>query len=606
MTDGTQDKTEPNGENSFILQLKMMLEAFQHSGVRNRVLVLASGLVVVILLTAYGQIRLNAWNQPFYDSLSRRDLDQFLTQLLVFGIIAGCLLVLNVSQNWLNQMTKLRLREGLTHELFEQWLLPGRAFKLSGAGEIGANPDQRIHEDARHLTELSTDLAVGLFQASMLLLSFVGVLWVLSRDVVFHVAGESFSIPGYMVWCALFYAGTASLFSYLVGRPLVRLNTARYAQEAELRFALVRLNEKIDDITLSRGEGEEKLRLNMELRNVLRIVRLVIFAQTRLNWVTTGYGWFTLIAPILVAAPGYFGGELTFGQLMMVVGAFNQVQQALRWSIDNFSTIADWRATFNRVASFRHAVVAMDVVADAQVERIEYTTLLEDKLVIDDLKVASPAGTVLLDEQHVEILPGEHVQVIGQSGFGGHYLFRALAQLWPMGSGRIGLPAGDDIAFMPRQPYIPPDTLRAILAYPSTAELFTDADFASVLGKVGLERLIATLDRRARWDRELSHEELQCVAFARMLLHRPRWIVIDQALGSFEERGSRAILDVMRQDLPRAGIINIGRSDSESFFERTLHLVRDPGGRHFSTKPAALARNKQKQKKRKTPAEAEG
>src|SRR5271166_3169229 len=154
---------------------------------------------------------------------------------LVLGFFGN---LLNVVQTWLNQATKVKLREGLVGDLFDQWLRTRRAFRLTYAGEIGANPDQRIHEDARHLTELSTDLGIGLLQSSLLLGSFIGILWMLSGNVVFHVSGRSFAIPGYMVWCALAYTGTASWISWLIGHPLAQLYADRYAQEAELRFAL--------------------------------------------------------------------------------------------------------------------------------------------------------------------------------------------------------------------------------------------------------------------------------------------------------------------------------------------------------------------------------
>src|ERR1700730_6857425 len=332
-------------------QMLIMFRAFWASPQRSKILLLGVALVAVIGVTAFGQVRLNAWNRPFYDALARKDLGDFLDQIMVFGVIAGGLLVLNVAQAWLNQMTKLRLREGLVLDLFNEWLKPRRAFHLVNAGEMGSNPDQRIHEDARHLTELSTDLGIGLLQSSLLLGSFIGVLWILSQNVKFEVNGRSFMIPGYMVWCALIYAGTASWLSWRVGRPLIDLNSERYSREADLRFALVRLNEHSDSVTLFGGEQDEKQRLTVELNHVLGVMRRIVSASTRLTWVTAGYGWFTIIAPILVAAPGYFGGDISFGALMMVVGAFIQVQQALRWVIDNFSTIADWRATLLRIAS---------------------------------------------------------------------------------------------------------------------------------------------------------------------------------------------------------------------------------------------------------------
>jgi len=231
-------------------QMLIMFRAFSASPQRTKLLLLGVAIVAVIGATAFGQVRLNAWNQPFYNALAHNDLREFVDQLMVFAVIAGGLLVLNVAQAWLNQMTKVKLREGVVRDLFNEWLKPRRAFRLGNAGEMGANPDQRIHEDARHLTELSTDLGIGLLQSSLLLGSFIGVLWILSRNVTFHVNGRSFAIPGYMVWCALVYASTASWLSWRVGRPLIQLNSEHYAREADLRFALVRLNEHSDSVAL--------------------------------------------------------------------------------------------------------------------------------------------------------------------------------------------------------------------------------------------------------------------------------------------------------------------------------------------------------------------
>src|SRR5689334_837318 len=307
-------------------QVWMMLKAAWASPVRNTLLWLAGVIFLVIVVTAYGQIRLNRWNQPFYDALARRDLHEFLVQLGIFGIIAGALLVLNVFQRWLGETIKLKLREGLTLDLVNLWMRPRRAFQLANAGPIGVNPDQRMHEDARHLTELSADLGIGLLQATILLVTFVSALWVLSADFAFVIAGRTVAIPGYMVWAGFLYAGSASLLSYVVGRNLIARNAERYAREAELRFSLVRVNEHIDAISLAGGEAEEARRIKLEVAAVLAATRRLVLGLTNLTWVTAGYGWFTLVAPILAAAPLYFRGELSFGGLMMAAGAFTQVQ----------------------------------------------------------------------------------------------------------------------------------------------------------------------------------------------------------------------------------------------------------------------------------------
>jgi vitamin B12/bleomycin/antimicrobial peptide transport system ATP-binding/permease protein len=570
-------------------QMRMMFRTFWASPERNKILLLGVAIVAVIGLTAVGQVRLNAWNQPFYDALSHKDFRGFLEQLLVFAVLAGGLLILNVAQAWLNQMTKLRLREGLVRDLFNEWLKPRRAFHLVNAGEMGTNPDQRIHEDARHLTELSTDLGIGLLQSSLLLGSFIGVLWILSQNVTFHVRGRSFGVPGYMVWCALLYAGTASWLSWRVGRPLIDLNSERYSREADLRFALVRLNEHSDSVTLFGGEQDEKQRLTVELNQVLKVMRRIVSASTRLTWITAGYGWFTIIAPILVAAPGYFGGNISFGALMVVVGAFVQVQQALRWFIDNFSTIADWRATLLRIASFRQTVVTMDSIGATE-NRIEFVEAVGGKLTIENLGVATPTGCTSLSERHVEIAPGERVLIVGEPGTGKTLLFRAIAGLWPWGSGRIGLPPPDEVMFMPRQPYVPLGTLRAALAYPSPETTYKDEELVAVLQSASLDRLSSSLDRTARWERELSDDEQQYLVIARIVLHRPHWVVIDEVLDSLDDDPRKRVMNLFSAGLKDAAIINIGRPENRHpYFRRVLHLIKDPRGVCFVPGPPNVA-----------------
>jgi vitamin B12/bleomycin/antimicrobial peptide transport system ATP-binding/permease protein len=573
----THAPPRPGGRLFYEMLTMFRITSPQHT----KILLLGVALLLVIAATAFAQIRLNAWNRPFYDALERKDLHGFVTQLVVFCIVAGALLVLNVAQAWLNQATKLTLREGLVRDLFDQWLKPRRAFRLADAGEIGANPDQRIHEDARHLTELSADLGIGLLQSSLLLGSFIGVLWMLSGNVVFHVSGRSFAIPGYMVWCALVYAGTVSWISWLVGRPLAQLYAVRYAQEAELRFALVRLNEHIDSVSLYGGEEGEKERLVSGLKDVLRIMWRIVGATTRLTWITAGYGWSTIIAPILIAAPGYFGGDLSFGALMMAVGAFIQLQQSLRWFIDNFSTIADWRATLQRVAGFRETVINMDQVGATEA-RIEFVRAPGNKVTLEKLEIATPTGCTMLSEQYVEIAPGDRVVIVGAPETGKTLLFRAIAGLWPWGSGRVALPSTDGIMFVPRQPYVPLGTLRAALAYPSPETAFKDEELVVVLQKAGLDRLSSSLNQIARWDKELTDEEQQCAVLTRVLLHKPRLLVIDEALDALDDDVRNRVLRLLNDELKDAGIINIGRPETKShFFTRVLHLVKDPDGRSF-------------------------
>jgi len=568
-------------------QLWMMITTFFNSPGRDILLLLGAALCVVVGLTAFGQIKLNAWNKPFYDALSRKDFAEFLYQLVIFVVLAGALLVLNVAQAWLREMSKLKLRDGLTHDLFDQWLVPRRAFHLSNAGEIGVNPDQRIHEDARHLVDLSTDLGIGLLQSSLLLVCFITVLWTVSDGITFSLAGWRFALPGYMVWLALIYAGIASFASWRVGRPLIDLNAERYAREADLRFALVRVNERTEAIALYGGETDEKDYLNRELNQVLSMMRRLVSGITRLTWVTAGYGWFAIVAPFIVASPGYFAGSMSLGGLMMAAGAFNQVQQALRWFVDNFSTIADWRATLLRVAVFRLALFEMDKLG-GETGHIELVPTADDQLVFDQIGIASHTGCTRLSEKHVTINQAERVLIIGKREGGKTSFFSAIAGLWPWGCGRILLPPSKTMMFISQQDYMPPGTLRGALAYPSQPSQFVSEEYTAALERMKLAHLSPDLDRAARWERELTSEDQHKLAFARLLLHKPRWVLLDEAIDHIDDDTRGLVLDVFGQELAEAAIINIGRADTQGgFFTRVLHLIEVPQGEHLA--PCAAA-----------------
>jgi vitamin B12/bleomycin/antimicrobial peptide transport system ATP-binding/permease protein len=576
-------EAEERANSRLLPQLEMMARALWASPVRNTLFLLSGSIFFVVAVTAYGQIRLNTWNQPFYDALSRRDFAEFLDQLGIFGVIAGALLVLNVGQRWLNETLKLKLRQGLAHDLIQNWLVPGRAFRLANSGlPMGVNPDQRMHEDARHLTELSTDLGVGLLQSSILLASFVKVLWSLSNNFAFHIDGRQIVIPGYMVWAAVVYSGSASLLSYWVGRSLVDRNAERYAREADIRFSLVRVNEHIDAIALSGGEADEARRIEMDLKGVLAATARLVTGLTNLTWITAGYGWFTLVAPILVAAPLYFAGNLTFGGLMLASGAFMQVQSSLRWFVDNFSTIADWRATLLRVAGFRRAVIETDVMHDVE-NRISYSTGPTGEFDINDLQISSPSGCTLLQEKKVQIKRGERVLIVGESGTGKTLLFRALAGLWPWGSGTITHPAEEEILYMPRTPYLPPGTLLEVLAYPKPTSGFESKACCDALARVGLERLTPRLNSTERWDRELNEDEQQALALARVIIHKAPWVLIDEVLDSLDDAALERVIDIFTKDLAQSGVIYIGRIDAHHLFPRVLHLIMDPTAKKLKT-----------------------
>jgi putative ATP-binding cassette transporter len=574
---------------SAIAQLVTLLRALAGSPRRRQLGLLALGVVVIICANAAGQIRLNIWQRDFYQAIEQRHMAAFITQLMVFAVVAGGLLVLVVSQTWLQAMTNVRLREWLTHDLLDQWLVRKRVYLLGFAGEIGVNPDQRIQQDAQHLTELTTILAIGLLQSSLLLVSFVGVLWGLSDQVVFDFGNGPVTIPGYMVWCALAYSLVGSLLAARVGRPLIALNDERYAREADLRSALVRINEHADGIVLHSGEADERRLVNDSVDGVVTVMTRLVGALARLTWITSGYGWFAMVAPIVVASPGYFSGHMSFGTLMMVVGAFNQVQSSLRGFVDNLPQIADWRATLSRVVAFRDALATVDTIG-ADTGRIEVIDSASDKLVLDDVQLALPEVCLTLDQRRVEISPGDRIQILGEAASGKSTLFRALAGMWPWGGGTLRLPPREAMTFMPERPYLPLGTLRAAVCYPDEPGHFDEAAVVAALERVDLGHLLPSLDRTERWDRQLPLDEQQRLAFARLLLQAPRWVVLDDAVSALSDLHIRRVLSLSDREMVGATLIRLGHDPVlDGFWSRTLHIIERPGGPSLRSDPPSGA-----------------
>ena len=221
------------------------------------------------------------------------------------------------------------------------------------------------------------------------------------------------------------------------------------------------------------------------------------------------------------------------------------MQTARRWFVDNFSGIADWRATLLRVAAFRKAIMSMDELGQTA-SRIEFAEAEDQSIKMDDLHVASPEGCVMLSEPHAKMDAGERVLITGRNGEEKALLFRAIGGLWPWGSGRITHPARQTMMFMPVRAYIPPGALRATVVYPHPTDVYDIAAIAKALADVGLEHLEPHLDTVDRWDRQLSDDEKQRLAFARVILQKPLWVVLNDALDVLDPEIARADRGALR------------------------------------------------------------
>lgn len=556
--------------------LRNLLRTLWSTKGRQTLTLLTVAIVIVICATVAAQVALNAWNRPFYNAIQQRDFAAFAYQSLVFVVIAGSLLVLNVAQAWLREMIKLKSREWLTRDLVAQWLEPGRAMRLSYAGEIGVNPDQRIQQDTSQLTDLAAELGIGLLQASLLLVAFLGVLWELSGAITVPIGSLSVTIPGYMVWCAILFATAGSWLAWRVGSPLVGMNARRFQRESALRFALVQVNQQADDIAQHHREESEKQRLGVELGNVLAVMREIVGAIARVTWVTAGYGWISLIAPLVIAAPSYFSGRISFGELMMVVGGFLQVNQSLRWFVDNFSRIAEWGATLLRVMTFRDALVTFESRLGGA-DRIARSKNPADRLRLEGVGVAKADGTASLDQGEVDVAPGDRIHIVDRTRAGRNPLLAALAGLWPWGSGNIRAPSDMTMMFLKRRPYFPPGSLRAALAFPDEPGAIADADIKAALDRVELGHLAASLDREAYWGLELTDDEQIRVGIARLLLHRPSWIFAEHVLDALTGAHRDLVKSIFATELAKSAVISIGRSaPADDLCSKVVSLTAGP------------------------------
>lgn len=543
----------------------------------------------VTLCSMIGNVRLNKWNGQFFDAISRKDLGDFFHQIEIFLPLIAILLALTVTQTFLQERLKFRLREWISRHLLNEWLKPMRIYQMGFVGDAGRNPDQRIQEDTRLLGDYTSDLACGAVSSLLQIMAFIGVLWALSEQVVFEVNGHNVAIPGYMVWCALLYALIGSGLTWLVGRPLIRLNSERYMREADLRFALVRANECAECIALHRGEKDEKVYLEGALSNVVDVMRRISTSLAQLTWITSGTGWLSIIVPMVVAAPAYFHGSLTLGNLIMVAGAFGQVQGAMRWFVDNFSRLADWRAAVHRVAKFRSALDDLPAVEEGA-DRIERTVNPEGHLALENLRILRPDGTTVIEDASVSVRPGDRVLIVGETGAGKSTVFRAIAGLWPWGSGQILTPPREDMAFLPQRPYIPLGSLRYALTYPGTPESVSDDDLKKALERCNLGEFADRLDESARWDKEMSLGEQQRLAFARLSLHKPRWVFLDEATAALDQDSQDRVMSMFDDELKDSTLLSIGhRPDLATYHTRTLQLVHDRSGDRLKFKPSGSA-----------------
>jgi putative ATP-binding cassette transporter len=531
------------------------------------VLVLAPGgktnlalfaLVVALNLGGvYATIRLVEWTGAFYSAIEKMDGAGALLQIGVFAIIVALNSVRHLTAEYLRKTLELRWRSSLTDRAIDMWTAGKAYWHLAQAGHGIDNPDQRIAEDCRLFVKGLLGEALDLISRVVGLFSYVAILWKLS-DFPLSLAfmGLDMAIPHYMVWAAFLYVALSSGMTHLLGHPLKRLYVEQQHREADFRYAMARWRTAFDEVALTEGEQAEKRTFRGRFAAVADNWHRLIRRELILGSFTFPFQHTVLRIPLFVALPGYFAGHVAFGGLMQLSMAFSNVVTTLSWFIFSYRSLADLVSTSTRLDGFLQA--AADVAAPhPPAPATDNVTQLRN------VCVRTPEGRHLLRIGRLEISPGETVWLHGASGIGKTTLIKALAGFWPHREGEIAKGPGRWM-FLPQKPFLPTATLLEAVAYPEPVDAFERTALEEALFHAGLDR------RYSDKTQGLSGGEMQRLALARLLVHRPQWAVLDEATSALDLRAEAELLETLRRNLPDTALLVIAHRDPAALGKRRI------------------------------------
>jgi vitamin B12/bleomycin/antimicrobial peptide transport system ATP-binding/permease protein len=533
--------------------------------------------VITIELSLVGiDVLLNQWRNRFYNALQERNWDVFVSEIGVFSILAASNVVLVVYQLYLNQWLQIRWRRWLTSRYLGEWLHDANHYRMQLQGDAADNPDQRITDDVKLFVDRTLGIGVGLLSAVVTLGSFVVILWSLSAEAPLHVSGRQFDIPGYLVWGALIYAVFGTALAQWIGSPLVNLDFQQQRLEADFRFNLVRVRENSEQIALLAGESAERQRLSERFGRVVGNWYGIMSRTKRLTAFTRSYAQAAEIFPYILVAPAFFADKIQLGGMMQTGSAFSSVQSAVSFFVANYRDLAEWRAVVARLDGFQAAIVKATTLAGSADSIHVVSQAGGDKIDLRELLVELPNATPLVSADGFSIRHHERILVTGPSGAGKSTLFRAIAGVWPFGSGSVAVPANATLMMLPQRPYFPVGPLKDAIAYPAEADAISSDQVRDAVISVGLVELAQRLDEEAHWNRMLSLGEQQRLGLARALLHAPQYLFLDEATASLDEASEAALYRLLEEKLPDTTIVSIGhRSTLAAFHERNAVLIRE-------------------------------
>lgn len=550
-----------------------LMSSYWHSQEKWKARGLLAGVIALTLGQVYMLVLLNGWNNDFYNALQQRAFESFWPLIGQFAGFAFLHIIFAVYAIYVRQILEIKWRNWMTDKYLDRWLGHQTYYRLQVAGKDDMdNPDQRIADDINSFVNLTLGLFVGVIKQATSLVAFVVILWNLSGYLDIPLGDTVLSVPGYMVFVTLIYSVVGTWLAHKVGRKLIRLNYDQQRFEADFRFSMVRVRENSESVAFYGGEKPEMQNFRERFALVIGNFWGLMKRTKLLNFYVNGYAQIAIIVPVLMCAPQYFSGTMQLGGFMQTISAFGRVQDALSYFVESYDSIAQYVAVIRRLGGFAGHMEE----AEALTSSFDFTRNTSNALQLWQMDIALPDGRQLAEKLSIAVPAGKRLLISGGSGAGKSTLLRAIAGIWPYGTGEISLPTGWRTMFLPQRPYLPLGSLRRAIYYPQPVPENADDNLAGLLERLGLQKLAGQLDTVDDWSRILSLGEQQRLAFIRILLLRPDIVFLDESTSALDEPREAQAYEILHQMLPQMAVVSVGhRSSLLNCHDKQLVLAGD-------------------------------